>query len=86
MDILTWATLSADAQQAALQRSPLIGDSGLEQSVRAIVDAVASRGDAALKEFNQKFDSFNSANIDSLRLSESEISAASARVSTELKA
>ena len=86
MDILTWATLSVDEQKAALQRSPLIGDSGLEQSVRAIVDAVASRGDAALKEFNQKFDGFNSANIDSLRLSESEISAASARVSTELKA
>ncbi|MGH1381132.1 MAG: histidinol dehydrogenase, partial [Shewanella xiamenensis] len=86
MDILTWAALSTDEQKAALQRSPLIGDSGLEQRVRAIVDAVASRGDAALKEFNQKFDSFNSANIDSLRLSESEISAASARVSTELKA
>ncbi|MEL4273001.1 histidinol dehydrogenase [Shewanella xiamenensis] len=91
MDILTWAALSADEQQAALQRSPLIGDSGLEQSVRAIVDAVASRGDAALKEFNQKFDgaklvNISSANIDSLRLSESEISAASARVSAELKA
>ena len=91
MDILTWAALSADEQQAALQRSPLIGDSGLEQSVRAIVDAVASRGDTALKEFNQKFDgaklvNISSANIDSLRLSESEISAASARVSSELKA
>lgn len=85
MDILTWAALSTDEQKAALQRSPLIGDSGLEQSVRAIVDGVASRGDAALKEFNQKFDGFNSANIDSLRLSESEISAASARVSAELK-
>lgn len=90
MDILTWAALSTDEQKAALQRSPLIGDSGLEQSVRAIVDAVASRGDAALKEFNQKFDgakfaNMSSANIDSLRLSESEISAASARVSAELK-
>lgn len=90
MDILTWAALSTDEQKAALQRSPLIGDSGLEQSVRAIVDGVASRGDAALKEFNQKFDgaklvNISSANIDSLRLSESEISAASARVSAELK-
>ncbi|AAN55120.1 histidinol dehydrogenase [Shewanella oneidensis MR-1] len=91
MDMLTWAALSADEQKTALQRSPLIGDSGLEQSVRAIVDAVASRGDAAIKEFNQKFDgarlaNISSANSDNLRLSEHEIEAASARVSPELKA
>lgn len=93
MDILTWSKLSTDEQKTALKRSPLIGDSGLEQSVRAIVDAVANRGDAAIAEFNQKFDGFNSAITDLngqvsgvLRLSEAEIIAASARVSSELKA
>lgn len=95
MDMLTWAELSADEQSAALKRSPLIGDNDLEQSVRAIIDAVVSRGDAALKEFNQKFDGAKLANIssanksctnsDSLGLSEHDIAAASARVSPELK-
>ncbi|WP_300482456.1 histidinol dehydrogenase [Shewanella sp.] len=86
MDILTWSALSTDEQKIALKRSPLIGDSGLEQSVRAIVDAVANRGDDAIAEFNQKFDGFNSAKIGELRLSEAEIVAANARVSSELKA
>ncbi|PTA50145.1 histidinol dehydrogenase [Shewanella morhuae] len=86
MDILTWSTLSIAEQKDALKRSPLIGDSGLEQSVRAILDAVASRGDAAIAEFNQKFDGFNSAKVGELRMGESEIAAASARVSPELKA
>ncbi|SIR43665.1 histidinol dehydrogenase [Shewanella morhuae] len=86
MDILTWSTLSIAEQKDALKRSPLIGDSGLEQSVRAILDAVASRGDAAITEFNQKFDGFNSAKVGELRMGESEIATASARVSPELKA
>lgn len=86
MEILTWSTLSTAEQKTALKRSPLIGDSGLEQSVRAILDAVATRGDAAIQEFNQKFDGFNSAKIGELRMGEAEIAAASARVSPELKA
>ena len=86
MDILTWSTLSIAEQKDALKRSPLIGDSGLEQSVRAILDAVASRGDAAIAEFNQKFDGFNSAKVGELRMGESEIAAACVRVSPELKA
>lgn len=93
MEILTWSTLSTAEQKTALKRSPLIGDSGLEQSVRAIIDAVATRGDAAIAEFNQKFDGFNSATRDvngqgsgELRMGEAEIAAASARVSPELKA
>lgn len=86
MEILTWSTLSNAEQKTALKRSPLIGDSGLEQSVRAILDAVATRGDAAIQEFNQKFDGFNSAKIGELRMGEAEITAASAQVSPELKA
>lgn len=93
MEILTWSTLSTSEQKTALKRSPLIGDSGLEQSVRAIIDAVATRGDAAIAEFNQKFDGFNSTTKDlsgqgsgELRMGEADIAAASARVSPELKA
>lgn len=85
MDILTWSTLSTTEQKNALKRSPLVGDSSLEQSVRAILDAVANRGDSAIVEFNQKFDNFNSSQMGELRINEAEIAAANKRVSPELK-
>ncbi|MCE9687455.1 histidinol dehydrogenase [Shewanella sp. AS16] len=82
MDILTWSSLSDDEQRRVLQRSPLVADDNLEQSVRQIIDAVASRGDAALMEFNLRFDGVST---ESLRLTQAEIAAAGTRVSPELK-
>ncbi|MCH1931261.1 histidinol dehydrogenase [Shewanella sp. A25] len=85
MDIITWAELNSTEQKAALSRSPLIGDSGLEQSVRAIIDAVVTRGDAALMEFNQKFDGVKSASAKELRLTDAQIQLAASRVPAALK-
>ena len=82
MEILTWETLSAAEQKAALKRSPLVGDAALEQNVRAIIDAVATRGDDALAQYNQQFDGVTLA---SLKLSDAQISAASARVADDVK-
>ena len=40
MQQLKWAALSLAEQQQALQRSPLVGDLALEQSVKNIIDTV----------------------------------------------
>ena len=82
MQILNWAQLSPEAQQQALSRSPLIGDNSVEQSVRDIINTVVTDGDAALKQFSQRFDSVN---VSSIKLSSNEIEQACARVSNEVK-
>ncbi len=83
MQRLDWQALDDQARREALSRSPLIGDANLEQQVKAIIDQVASQGDAALKAFSQKFDKVA---LDALHLSEAAIAAASERVTPEIKA
>ncbi|PKH57071.1 histidinol dehydrogenase [Shewanella sp. Choline-02u-19] len=82
MDILNWQTLTPSAKQAALLRSPLIGDANLEQSVATIIEAVVNDGDQALRRFNKQFDNVN---IDQLKLSKDEIANACAAVPEQLK-
>ncbi|GIU45649.1 histidinol dehydrogenase [Shewanella sairae] len=82
MQTLNWQSLTPPAKSDALARSPLIGDSNLEQSVAQIIDAVSAQGDSALFELNQKFDGVN---IDNLRLSQTEIEQSCAAVSLEIK-
>ena len=82
MQILNWQSLNQQAKSNALARSPLVGDSNLEQSVAQIIDAVSEQGDSALFEFNQKFDGIN---IDNLKLSKTEIEQSCAKVSFEIK-
>ncbi|ABZ76388.1 Histidinol dehydrogenase [Shewanella halifaxensis HAW-EB4] len=82
MQILNWQTLDSQVQTKALERSPLIGDNGLEQSVADIINAVVTGGDKALFEFNQKFDGVS---IDNLRLSNTDIEQSCAKVSSEVK-
>ncbi|QQX78483.1 histidinol dehydrogenase [Shewanella sp. KX20019] len=82
MDILNWQTLTPTAKQAALTRSPLIGDANLEQSVAAIIDAVVNDGDQALRRFNEQFDNVD---INQLKLSKDEIANACAAVPDDLK-
>ncbi|MBN8578255.1 MAG: histidinol dehydrogenase [Cytophagales bacterium] len=55
----------------------------LESSVTNILERVRKSGDAALKEFTQKFDG---AVVESLQVSKAEIASASKMLSTELKA
>ncbi|WP_144214138.1 histidinol dehydrogenase [Shewanella donghaensis] len=82
MQILDWAKLDNNAQKQALARSPLIGDDSVEQSVRDIINAVATDGDIAIKGFNQKFDGVD---LDTLGLTEQQIDAACERVPSEVK-
>ena len=82
MQQLKWGELSLDEQQQALQRSPLVGDLALEQSVKNIIDQVANEGDVALKQFSKQFDDVE---LDELALSDIEIKAACARVNDEIK-
>lgn len=82
MDILNWQTLTTAAKQDALARSPLIGDSNLEQTVANIIDAVVTDGDSALRSFAKQFDGVN---IDNLKLSKAQIAQACQAVPAELK-
>lgn len=82
MDILNWTKLNAKEQQAALSRSSLIQDSGLEQSVKQIITKVIDEQDAGLKALSQTFDNIT---IDSLRISDKEIATACEQVSDEIK-
>ncbi|MCG9756711.1 histidinol dehydrogenase [Shewanella insulae] len=83
MQRLDWQTLDDQARREALSRSPLIGDANLEQQVKAIIDQVASQGDAALRAFSRQFDRVE---LDALRLSDQAIEAASERVDGQIKA
>lgn len=66
---------------AALQR-PAEGNSEIDMTVREILMAVRSGGDAALREFSEKFDGFVAA---SLRVEADEIEQAEREVSPALK-
>lgn len=83
MQCLDWQALDNDAKRQALSRSPLIGDTNLEQQVKGIIDQVASQGDAALKAFSEQFDKVT---LDTLRLSDEVIEAAAAKVDKQIKA
>ncbi|MCL1143261.1 histidinol dehydrogenase [Shewanella gaetbuli] len=82
MEILNWNTLSDSDKSQALTRSPLIGDNSVEQQVNSIIEQVVANGDAALKQFNQQFDG---ATVDSLALTQQEITAACERVADSVK-
>lgn len=82
MDILNWQTLTTTAKQDALARSPLIGDSNLEQTVANIIDEVVTDGDNALRNFAKQFDGVN---IENLKLSKEQIAQACQAVPAELK-
>jgi len=63
-------------------RRPTMDLDTIEQSVRPVMEAVKSQGDAALKEFTFKFDGVN---LSSFLVSQEEIKAASESVDPELK-
>ncbi|GIU14483.1 histidinol dehydrogenase [Shewanella sp. MBTL60-007] len=82
MQILNWQSLNPQAQSAALKRSPLIGDNSLEQSVARIIEAVVTKGDNALRDFNREFDSIS---LETLKLTAAEIAQSCKQVPDELK-
>tara|TARA_R110000796_G_scaffold102360_10_gene211330 strand:- start:2000 stop:3292 length:1293 start_codon:yes stop_codon:yes gene_type:complete len=82
MQILDWASLSTEQQRQTLARSPLIGDTSVEQRVRNIIEQVNAQGDSALLAYNNQFDGVE---LTQLALSTDEIAAACARVGDDVK-
>lgn len=56
LPLLHWSALSQEERRAALRRPAQSGAEALYERVRAIIDDVRSRGDAALFEYASKFD------------------------------
>lgn len=82
MQILNWQSLDETAREAALSRSPLVGDENLEQNVASIVNSVRLQKDAALFSYSQQFDGVM---LSELKLSQTEIDTACSRVTEDIK-
>ncbi len=70
------------AEWAALLERPHRDASELRETVKTVLDDIQSRGDAAVKEYEAKFDKVE---LDSLQVSEAELQEAESLVSDELK-
>jgi histidinol dehydrogenase len=75
--ISIWSELDTQAQRRLLVRPALRSDANLRDEVQAILDRVRDAGDAAIREITRQLDG---AELDSLRVSDSEIAAAFATV------
>lgn len=80
--ISNWQQLDKTAQQALLERPLQQESDSLKQSVRDIIRAVRSEGDAALLRFSREFDKLQS---NPLRLSDDQQQSLIASLSYELK-
>ena len=78
-----WNALSQAEKKTALARPRFKDDAAVLRDVNAIVSAVKTRGDAALREFAAKFDGGAPA---TLRLTPEELAKAAASVAPELRA
>lgn len=56
LPLLRWSSLSPDERREALRRPAQAGADALHEKVRAIIADVRARGDAALREYAEKFD------------------------------
>lgn len=82
MQILNWQHLAEAERSRALSRSPLVGDTSLEQDVAAIINDVYKNKDQALNTYNARFDGVS---LSELKLSDKDINAACQRVSDDIK-
>lgn len=73
LKIHNWQLLDLAQRHQLLQRPALRDDRALQDSVRAILDCVRDRGDAALQEFTERYDGVT---IENPRVSEAEFVAA----------
>ena len=80
LDTYTWNALDADARTELLQRPAVKDDQSIREQVVAIITAVRERGDAAVAEFTERFDD---AVIAEARVTEAEIDAALATLTTD---
>ncbi|MCD9029600.1 histidinol dehydrogenase [Luteimonas sp. BDR2-5] len=80
---LDWAALDAAARDEALRRPTQVVAAQTRAAVAAVLDAVRSRGDAALRELTERFDGVALADFE---VGADEFAAAEAAVSAELRA
>src|SRR5689334_5664998 len=81
--ILRTTTDPPEAIRVALTQSSFMDRADAEAGVRAILEAVRARGDAAVREVVERFDGVR---LERFELSEAEIAAARAGVSAEFLA
>ncbi|KAB2826452.1 histidinol dehydrogenase [Aliivibrio finisterrensis] len=83
MKTLVWQTLSDSQQNTVLQRPAITEGANITASVTNVINTVKQEGDAGVLALTEKFDGVKP---DSIRVSKSEIDAASERLSEEMKA
>lgn len=80
--IINWNTCSPEQQRELLMRPAISASDSISRTVSEILDNVKARGDDALREYSAKFDKTE---VAALRVTAEEITAASARLSDDLK-
>ncbi|RYU71320.1 histidinol dehydrogenase [Aliivibrio finisterrensis] len=83
MKTLVWQSLSDSQQNTVLQRPAITEGANITAAVTNVINTVKQEGDAGVLALTEKFDGVKP---DSIRVSKSEIDAASERLSEEMKA
>jgi histidinol dehydrogenase len=82
MKTVVWQSLSENQQESLLQRPAITEGANITAIVAEVVADVRQRGDEALLDLTEKFDRVRP---DSIRVSEQEVTAASSRLSDNMK-
>lgn len=80
--ITDWQKCNSEQQQRLLMRPAIIASAPVTRTVNEIIDRVRDEGDRALRDYNATFDN---ADTDTLRISETQISSSASRLSDETK-
>jgi histidinol dehydrogenase len=83
MKTLVWQSLSDSQQDTVLQRPAITEGANITAAVTSVINTVKQDGDAGVLALTEKFDKVKP---ESIRVSKSEIDAASERLSEEMKA
>ena len=83
MKTLVWQSLSDSQQDTVLQRPAITEGANITAAVTSVINTVKQDGDAGVLALTEKFDGVKP---ESIRVSKSEIDAASERLSAEMKA
>ncbi|MBC7004633.1 histidinol dehydrogenase [Photobacterium sp. BZF1] len=82
MKTVVWQSLSENQQESLLERPAITEGANITAIVEGVIGDVRNRGDQALLELTEKFDGIKP---DSIKVSAEEVSAASERLSDEMK-
>ncbi|MGF1699043.1 histidinol dehydrogenase [Photobacterium makurazakiensis] len=82
MKTVVWQSLSESQQESLLERPAITEGANITAIVANVINDVRQRGDQALLELTEKFDGVKP---DSIKVSQEEVSAASARLTSTMK-